>query len=306
MPRIADALERESRTVDLEQGDFERLLDRRERKQRNRRIRAGAVAVIVALATAAAPRPLDRMGARPGDPAEAARSRRGPPRGDGPGRPGSRQRRAAHDRRCRVAPVRRRRVHHRRRMVTSTAVGRVPSRPGSQAGELWVADTVGGAPRQVATDVGWSPWVWSPTEDQLVFVLGRDVTLFDAATGRETDLGTDGRCQGQRGLRGARPGVVAGRDPDRLRRGPEGSVYSIDVESGEHTLLVRRPAGTASVKDIDWSPDGAHLAITYGASYIATRRPSYKAACTSRTRMGPTSASWTASTRDCGRSGIPA
>ena len=51
MPRIADVLERESRTVDLEQGDFERLLGRRERKQRNRRIRAGAVGVIVALAT---------------------------------------------------------------------------------------------------------------------------------------------------------------------------------------------------------------------------------------------------------------
>jgi hypothetical protein len=51
MPRVADVLERESRTVDLEQGDFERLLGRRERKQRNRRIRAGAVGVIVALAT---------------------------------------------------------------------------------------------------------------------------------------------------------------------------------------------------------------------------------------------------------------
>jgi Tol biopolymer transport system component len=49
MPRIADILERESRTVDLEQGDFERLLGRRERKQRNRQIRAGAVGVIVAL-----------------------------------------------------------------------------------------------------------------------------------------------------------------------------------------------------------------------------------------------------------------
>ncbi len=49
MPRIADALERESRTVDLEQGDFERLLGRRERKQRNRRIGGGAVGVIVAL-----------------------------------------------------------------------------------------------------------------------------------------------------------------------------------------------------------------------------------------------------------------
>jgi Tol biopolymer transport system component len=50
MSRIADVLERESRTVDLEPGDFERLLTRRERKQRNRRISAGAVGVIVALA----------------------------------------------------------------------------------------------------------------------------------------------------------------------------------------------------------------------------------------------------------------
>ena len=50
MPRIADALERESRTVDLEQDHFERLLRRRERKERNRRIRAGAVGVSVALA----------------------------------------------------------------------------------------------------------------------------------------------------------------------------------------------------------------------------------------------------------------
>jgi Tol biopolymer transport system component len=50
MSRIADALERESRTVDLEPGDFERLLGRRERKDRNRRVRAGAVGVIVAIA----------------------------------------------------------------------------------------------------------------------------------------------------------------------------------------------------------------------------------------------------------------
>ena len=53
MSRIADALGRESQTVDLEQGAFERLLARRDRKQRNRRIRAGVVGVIVALATAA-------------------------------------------------------------------------------------------------------------------------------------------------------------------------------------------------------------------------------------------------------------
>ena len=50
MPRIPDILERESRTVDLEPGDFERLLHRRERTQRSRRIRAGALGIIVALA----------------------------------------------------------------------------------------------------------------------------------------------------------------------------------------------------------------------------------------------------------------
>jgi Tol biopolymer transport system component len=52
MPRVSDALERESRTVDLEQGDFERLLTRRERKERNRRVRAGALGVSLALVMA--------------------------------------------------------------------------------------------------------------------------------------------------------------------------------------------------------------------------------------------------------------
>jgi hypothetical protein len=51
MPRIADVLERESHGVDLEPGDFDRLLDRRERQQRNRRLRSGVVGVVVALAS---------------------------------------------------------------------------------------------------------------------------------------------------------------------------------------------------------------------------------------------------------------
>ena len=51
MPRMPDVLEGASRSVDLEPGGFERLLHRRERKQRNRRILAGALGVIVAVAT---------------------------------------------------------------------------------------------------------------------------------------------------------------------------------------------------------------------------------------------------------------
>jgi Tol biopolymer transport system component len=79
MPKIADVLERESRSVDLEQGDFERLLSRRQRKERNRRIRAGALGVIVALAMGALlrsltsdPIPADRPEPRPAPAAAGA------------------------------------------------------------------------------------------------------------------------------------------------------------------------------------------------------------------------------------------
>jgi len=49
MPSVSELLERESTTVDLDPGHFERLLRRRDRKRRNRRIGAGALAIILAL-----------------------------------------------------------------------------------------------------------------------------------------------------------------------------------------------------------------------------------------------------------------
>ena len=49
MPNVADLLSRESETVDLEPGNFDRLLRRRDRKRRNQRIGAGALAVVVSL-----------------------------------------------------------------------------------------------------------------------------------------------------------------------------------------------------------------------------------------------------------------
>jgi len=49
MLSLSELLERESSTVDLEPGDFERLIRRRDRKRLNRRLSAAALAIILAL-----------------------------------------------------------------------------------------------------------------------------------------------------------------------------------------------------------------------------------------------------------------
>ena len=90
------------------------------------------------------------------------------------------------------------------------------------------------------------------------------MTLVDATTGRETDLGTVVGPEDDEGY--AVHSLVWSPDGTRIAYdGGQGwsSVYSIDVESGEHTLLVPQPAGAGEITDIDWSPDGAHLAISY-------------------------------------------
>jgi Tol biopolymer transport system component len=40
-----------------------------------------------------------------------------------------------------------------------------------------------------------------------------------------------------------------------------GSIYSVDVEGGDHALLVRLPGNLDSIYGVEWSPDGAHMAI---------------------------------------------
>jgi Tol biopolymer transport system component len=47
MPSVAELLDRESQTVDLDPGGFERLTRQRDRRQRNRRIRAGTLAIVL-------------------------------------------------------------------------------------------------------------------------------------------------------------------------------------------------------------------------------------------------------------------
>jgi dipeptidyl aminopeptidase/acylaminoacyl peptidase len=67
MTSVSELLERESGTVDLEPGDFERLLRRRGRKQRNQRIGAGALAIILALVSFVTLSRAFRTGERPAD-----------------------------------------------------------------------------------------------------------------------------------------------------------------------------------------------------------------------------------------------
>jgi Tol biopolymer transport system component len=67
MPSVSELLERESRTVDLEPGDFERLVRRRDRKRRNQRIGVGVLAIILALMSFVALTRAFRTGERPAD-----------------------------------------------------------------------------------------------------------------------------------------------------------------------------------------------------------------------------------------------
>jgi hypothetical protein len=111
-----------------------------------------------------------------------------------------------------------------------------------ETNEFWVT-SVRGEPRQLAGGLG----AWSPTEAQ----LATGSLLIDPSTGRERYLGEI-------------PGLWAW-SPDGTRivyGAPRGSIYSLDVESGEHSLLAKLPGNPdATYASIDWSPDGAYIAI---------------------------------------------
>ena len=118
---------------------------------------------------------------------------------------------------------------------------------------LWVVNA-DQEPRQMAVNPG--PWAWSATGAQLAMTRKSTLTLFDPSTGRETDLGPTV------GSDGDTTGPVWSPDGTRIVFGVRGgSLYSVDVRSGNRSLLVRLPGDLDSMDGIEWSPDGAHLAI---------------------------------------------
>jgi dipeptidyl aminopeptidase/acylaminoacyl peptidase len=98
-------------------------------------------------------------------------------------------------------------------------------------------------------------WVWSPTEARLAMILDSKLTVVEASTGRTIDLGEV--------IGDVTSPPVWSPDGTRLVYGARGgSLYSVDAQSGERSLLVRLPGENLdSMDEIEWSPDGARLAI---------------------------------------------
>lgn len=128
---------------------------------------------------------------------------------------------------------------------------------------LWAVDPQGER-RQLAEVAG--AWAWSPTDVRLAMMRtpsslfpeeseGRvALLLFDPSTGRETDLG---KTAGE-----VTTGPVWSPDGTRIVYAVRGgSIYSVDVERGDHSLLARLPGDLGSIYGLEWSPDGAHIAI---------------------------------------------
>jgi Tol biopolymer transport system component len=115
-------------------------------------------------------------------------------------------------------------------------------------GPLWVVGS-DQHPRRVTDDYA-GGWVWSPTGARLAVVVGNTLSVVDASTGQTTELTSTEWTP------------VWSPDGTRLVFGERGgSIYSVDVATGERSLLVRLPGNLDSVDEIEWSPDGSRLAI---------------------------------------------
>jgi len=132
---------------------------------------------------------------------------------------------------------------------------------------LWVMGP-SGEPRLVATDA--SMWMWSSTGAQLAVIRQTSTTVgspyysgatlmtIDAVTDETTDVGSIPYHFGHDA-----GGPRWSPDGTRFVFGVRGgAIYSIDAQSGALSLLAQLPGEHLdSVDQLVWSPDGAHIAV---------------------------------------------
>jgi Tol biopolymer transport system component len=127
--------------------------------------------------------------------------------------------------------------------------------PPASGGGLWVLNAER-EPRQLTVvRPPYGNWTWSPTDPQLAMINGSTLTVLDASTGDQTDLGNV--------VGDVTSAPVWSPDGKQILFGARGgSLHSVDVRSGERSVFVSLPGEDLdSMDEIAWSPDGAHLAI---------------------------------------------
>jgi hypothetical protein len=133
---------------------------------------------------------------------------------------------------------------------------------------VWVTNGVG-SPRQLTTPCDATPgadaieevWAWSPVGARLAYarIDGDPDELFviDPSDGRRTSLGTvDGRLTDDQLPKTS--ALEWSPDRTRIAYADGGSIYVVDVDGGERSLLAD---SFVDVIDIVWSPDGTQILV---------------------------------------------